>query len=38
VILLVAPAIYLLAHRWLEEQRHETEFDPSGHKYVVAES
>ncbi len=38
VVLLVLPAIYLLAHRWLEQRHLETEFDHPGHADVVAES
>jgi len=30
VILLVLPAIYFLAHRWLEQRRHESEFNHPG--------
>ena len=36
VILLVLPAIYLLAHRWLEQRQLETEFDHPSHADVVA--
>src|SRR5262245_50367988 len=38
VILLVLPAIYLLAHRWLENRRNETESDHPGREDVAAES
>ena len=37
VILLVLPAIYLLAHRWLEQRRPQTEFNHPGRGGVVEE-